>query len=139
VNVWKGGWQNEMAKVSNLGYRTILSSCWYLNYINYGLDWHPYYTCDPQDFTGTDEQKQRVIGGTACMWGEWVDGTNLISRTWGRGLSVGERLWSSKDTRDLTDATKRIWEHRCRYIRRGLNADSVVQSQYCRHEWMNKK
>lgn len=137
VNVWKGGWQNEMAKVTALGYRSILSSCWYLNYISYGPDWPNYYKCDPQGFNGTEEQKNLVIGGTACMWGEWVDGTNLIARTWGRGLSVGERLWSSKTTTDINDATKRIWEHRCRYLRRGIQAENVVQSEYCRHEWKN--
>jgi len=137
VNVWKGGWQKEMLKVTQQGYRAIISSPWYLNYISYGPDWPSYYTVDPQVFNGTAEQIELVIGGTACMWGEWVDGTNLIARTWGRGMSVGERLWSSKDTRDLTDATKRIWEQRCRYLRRGIQAENVVQSQYCRHEWMN--
>ena len=34
-----------------------------------------------------------------------------------RALAVGERLWSSKDTTNLADATGRLWEHRCRYVR----------------------
>ena len=40
VNVWKGGWQNEMAKVTGKNLKAILSSCWYLNYIAYGQQWH---------------------------------------------------------------------------------------------------
>ena len=34
-----------------------------------------------------------------------------------RALAVGERLWSSKETTNLADATARLWEHRCRYVR----------------------
>ena len=34
-----------------------------------------------------------------------------------RALAVGERLWSSKETTNLADATGRLWEHRCRYVR----------------------
>ncbi len=35
----------------------------------------------------------------------------------GRALAVGERLWSNQNVKDPNEATKRIWEHRCRYLR----------------------
>ncbi len=46
-------------------------SCFFI-YITF--DW--YFT------TGTDAQKKLVIGGEACLWGEYVDATNLIPRLW---------------------------------------------------------
>ncbi|XP_065050975.1 beta-hexosaminidase subunit beta-like [Rhopilema esculentum] len=135
VNLWLPGWEAEMKKVTAKGHQVILSSCWYLNYINYGMDWPEYYFCDPHDFDGTDQEKDLVIGGTAAMWGEYVDSTNILDRTWARGLAVGERLWSAKSVKDSTDAMQRIWEHRCRYISRGIPAEPVVKGKFCIDEW----
>ena len=139
INLWLPDWQNNTDQVTKAGHRAILSSCWYLNYISYGLDWPTLYKCDPQDFNGTKEQKDLVIGGSAAMWGEYVDATNIIQQSFGRGFAVAERLWSNKDVKDVNSALKRIWEHTCRYLRRGIPAQPVTKSMFCRHEWSVQK
>lgn len=32
--------------------------------------------------TGSEKQKRLLIGGEACLWGEYVDATNLTPRLW---------------------------------------------------------
>lgn len=50
-------------QVTTAGLQTILAAPWYLNYISYGSDWVKYYTVDPHDFNGTEEEKRLVLGG----------------------------------------------------------------------------
>jgi len=142
VNVWKyhnsptappptaPTWQSEIANVTLAGYPALLSSPWYLNVIAYGIDWPQFYEAEPTNFTGTPAQKALVIGGELSMWGEWVDETNLISRTWPRGGAVAERLWSAEGVRDIASATARLGDQRCRMLARGLPAGPLGPS-YC--------
>ncbi|KAL4683450.1 hypothetical protein H8959_021144 [Pygathrix nigripes] len=83
VEVWKdNAYPEELSKVTASGLPVILSAPWYLDLISYGQDWRKYYKVEPLDFAGTREQKQLFIGGEACLWGEYVDATNLTPRLW---------------------------------------------------------
>ncbi|XP_030004629.1 beta-hexosaminidase subunit beta isoform X2 [Sphaeramia orbicularis] len=135
VHVWIGGaTDEEMHKVTGAGYTTILSAPWYLDYISYGQDWQKYYKVEPLSFNGTEEQKKLVIGGEACLWGEYVDATNLTPRLWPRASAVAERLWSAKDVTDISDAFNRLSAHRCRMVERDIPAEPLFSS-YCPHEY----
>ena len=79
-----------ISEVTKKGYQAILAAGGYLNYIQYGVDWEPFYSQEPTDFNGSEDQKKLVIGGSVAMWGEYVDGTNILSRTWPRASAVGK-------------------------------------------------
>jgi hexosaminidase len=144
VEVWKDTelvetfkrWDEYIIPIAEKKYKMVLSACWYLNYISYGPDWKKYYNCDPHNFSGTTQQKDLVIGGEACLWSEYIDGTNLLSRLWPRASAVAEKLWSnSLDTNNTDNAQFRLDEHRCRMLRRGVPAAPILNG-YCGHyEW----
>ncbi|KAK9975098.1 hypothetical protein ABG768_023157 [Culter alburnus] len=135
VEVWMGNkMEEELQNVTGAGFTTILSAPWYLDYISYGQDWQRYYKVEPLNFPGTDAQKKLVIGGEACLWGEYVDATNLTPRLWPRASAVAERLWSDKSVTDIRNAYNRLVQHRCRMVKRGIPAEPLFVG-HCRHEY----
>ncbi|CAF4155066.1 unnamed protein product [Rotaria magnacalcarata] len=149
VQIWKGTsdddisdeWAPYLNEIAGQGYNVILSSPWYINYINYGhyrtnttivnLEFFKYYEVEPlRDFSGSDDAKIRILGGEACLWGEFVDGTNLLARLWPKTAAVAERLWSAASVNNSKDAQFRLDVHRCRLLRRGIPAQPILNG-YC--------
>ncbi|XP_052599455.1 beta-hexosaminidase subunit beta [Peromyscus californicus insignis] len=139
VEVWKGEeYLEKLKEVTSSGFRAILSAPWYLDVISYGQDWRNYYKVEPLNFGGSELEEKLVIGGEACLWGEYVDGTNFTPRLWPRASAVGERLWSPKTVTDLGEAYKRLAAHRCRMVSRGIAAQPLFTG-YCSHEHKMEK
>jgi len=136
VAVWKGGnWQSELAAVTARKFQAMLNSPWYMDYIGYGEIWRGYYGAEPLNFTGTKQQKKLVIGGTASLWGEFIDGTNLIARAWPNAAAIAERLWSAETVTNADAAAPRLESLRCLLIRRGLAAQPAVWASPCPDEF----
>ncbi|KAG8012679.1 Photoreceptor-specific nuclear receptor, partial [Nibea albiflora] len=120
VEVWKEGcYLCEVRRVVKAGLRVILASPWYLDQPGPTHNWARYYTVWPLAFKGTEEQRKLVIGGEVCMWGEYVDATNLSPRLWPRASAAAERLWSDeKQTSSVEKASPRLQDFRCKLLRK---------------------
>jgi hexosaminidase len=98
VQSWRG--QQSLATAAQQGYRSLLSFGYYLD-----LMWPAWrhYAVDPMSGAAASlnpEEKNRILGGEACMWSEWVTPENIDSRIWPRNAAIAERLWSSPEVQD---------------------------------------
>jgi len=106
VQSWRG--QKSLAKGAREGYMGILSHGYYLDHI---LSASHHYQVDPLGKDAAQlntEQKGRILGGEACMWGEFVTPETIDSRIWPRMACIAERLWSSPDVKDIEDMYRRL-------------------------------
>jgi len=113
------------------GFKTILSSPFYLNAENYGSNfdevWPYYYAIEPTAFSLdggaalTDEEKEASVQGVeACLWSSWVNKDNFGNRFWPAAAAVAERGWSAKDVTSIDDFRRRLHALTCELQRRGL-------------------
>jgi len=141
IDVWLSN--QVLYDVVKAGHRGILSHGYYLdvqrpshNYVYLWEDtWMDFYLNDPVN--GTDLSPQElalILGGQACQWAEQVDDTVVDTRIWPRALGTAERLWSSYDLMDPYAALPRIISHRCRLVRRGIDA-GPLRPDYCITPW----
>ena len=106
VQSWRG--QDSLAAAARQGYRGILSYGYYLDLI-----WPAsrHYAVDPMSDGAanlTPEENQRILGGEACMWSEYVSPENIDSRIWPRTAAIAERLWSPQDVTDVNSMYQRL-------------------------------
>ncbi|XP_050587198.1 beta-hexosaminidase subunit beta-like [Bombus affinis] len=131
VHVWTGQWAKKLENATKAGHPVLLSACWYLDHIAGGGDWKKFYKCDPLSFAGVSSNLTKLmLGGEACMWGEFVDRNNVHSRIWPRASAAAERLWSSTKP-DEYKAAQRLEEHACRMNRRGIPAQPPNGPGFC--------
>ncbi len=108
IQSWRG--PKSLAEAAQQGYRGLLSSGYYLDLMGPAS---AQYAVDPfaDGVAGlSDAEKEKVLGGEACMWTEHVSPENLDSRIWPRAAAVAERLWSAQTVTDVNSMYQRLDE-----------------------------
>ena len=159
-DVWKRGGTvggvpsipQEVAKVVKAGHGAIVANGnngeWYLNggWGN-GADhgrWNPLwvdaYSLDPLNGTDTlltPAEQRLVLGGEVSLWGEEIDGDNLLNRAWPRSAAFAEKMWSPRahttGTAAIYDAAPRLARFVCRLKARGISAQPISPSSCLAH------
>jgi hexosaminidase len=98
VQSWRG--PAALADAAKKGYRGILSFGYYLDHLN-PASFH--YGIDP-----AIADNDRILGGEACMWSEYISAETVDSRIWPRAAAIAERLWSPRDVNDLPSMYARL-------------------------------
>ena len=122
VQSWRG--QESLAAAARQGYRGLLSYGYYLDLI-----WPAarHYAVDPMSGGAaslTPEEQQRILGGEACMWSEYVTAETIDSRIWPRLAAIAERLWSPQNVTDPKSMYQRMNEVSWRLGWLGLTHES---------------
>jgi hexosaminidase len=108
IQSWRG--PEALAGAANKGYRGILSFGYYLDHLK-PASFH--YAVDP-----AIADNDRILGGEACMWSEYVSAETVNSRIWPRAAAIAERLWSPREVTDVVSMY-----HRLDAINRGIRSN----------------
>jgi hexosaminidase len=105
VQSWRG--PASLAQAAREGHDGILSSGYYLDHM---LPASEHYKNDPIPAASNLDPayRARILGGEACMWGEYVDPQVIESRIWPRAAAIAERLWSPQSVDDVDDMYRRL-------------------------------
>src|SRR5579864_7720895 len=106
IQSWRG--QKSLGDAAQQGYRGLLSYGYYLDLMqptsyHYGID--PF---GDGAANLSDADKQKILGGEACMWAEYVSPETIDSRIWPRMAAIAERLWSPQNVTDVNSMYARL-------------------------------
>jgi hexosaminidase len=105
IQSWRGN--ESLAQAARQGHDGVLSAGYYLDHM---LPASEYYKADPipvgSELPSAD--RAHILGGEACVWGEYVDERNIDSRIWPRTAAIAERLWSPQSAGDVNDMYRRL-------------------------------
>ncbi|XP_049877153.1 beta-hexosaminidase subunit beta-like [Pectinophora gossypiella] len=132
VQIWKYRSIHQMIDAIQENVQVVFSAPWYLDYLD--VSFATLYTSDPRTIVRNkvkDDVLENIVGGEACMWSEKVDDRNLFSRVWPRACAVAEVLWSVTSGNMPARTLRRVEEHACRMIRRGIPAEPPSGPGFC--------
>ena len=142
LQLWEGNgaigpgrldWNKSLAQVVSAGFSVIQSTGFYINAGDLTTTWEKYYMNELMTNVTKQSEQKRVLGGEACMWGEYIDGSNLLNTVWPRTAAIAERLWSPREVNDTATAKPRLAQFRFLLQARGIPAgvlDFSKRSQY---------
>jgi hexosaminidase len=126
-------WNHTLPQVVAAGFAVIQSQGWYLNAEKLKTTWETFYMNEPMTGVTKESDERLVLGGEACMWQEFIDGSNVLNTVWPRAAAVAERLWSPQGVNDTAAAKPRLAQFRFLLLERGIPAgvlDFSKQSTY---------
>ena len=131
LQLWEGNgaigpgrldWNKSLAQVVAAGFAVIQSTGFYINAGDLKTTWETYYMNELMTNVTKESEKKLVLGGEACMWGEFIDGSNLLNTVWPRTAAIAERLWSPRDVNNTATAKPRLAQFRFLLQARGIPA-----------------
>ncbi|KAL7287361.1 hypothetical protein TKK_0018478 [Trichogramma kaykai] len=137
VQTWVEAGKDLNERLLELGYRLVISTkdAWYLDHGFWGATkYHSWRDA----YRNRIPQRAGVLGGEACMWGEYVNEGNLQARVWPRAAAVAERLWADPDklgpSQATAEAEPRLQAQIARLKSRGVQSESLAPEWCNQHE-----
>jgi hexosaminidase len=118
IQSWRD--QQSLATAAKQGHPAILSFGYYLDHLD-RTEYH--YSVDPQGGPSKDlasDARNRILGGEACMWTEFVSTETVDSRIWPKTAAIAERLWSAPNVEDVASMYNRVTRISQRLDSRGV-------------------